>query len=101
MAKRSNGFLDGEGTAVAARLVQIVGIPALLFISTWMFNTLNDVSTRVVRLEEQMKINTDDRYRGTQARADFALRDEQLRGVSERLTMIEKRLNRVEVPVRP
>lgn len=89
--KKSPGVLDGDGATAIARFMQIVGMPILLFISGWMFNTLNDVSSRVVRLEEKVQAASDDRYRGSQAAADFRLRDAQISGLLERVQNNEQR----------
>lgn len=88
---RQSGVLDGDSAVTMARLMQIVGMPILLFMSWWMFNTLNAMSDRVARLEEKVGTAAEDRYRATQARSDFALRDEQLRVIMERLQNNEQR----------
>lgn len=58
--KQTNGEMlaklsDNAWTVSLARLMQLVGIPALMVISAWMFSTLNDVNIRVTRIEETIK----------------------------------------------
>lgn len=91
MTKRRETIWDSENATAMARFMQLLGIPALLFMSAWMFSTLNNISDRVARLEEQMKVAADDRYRGSQAQADFARRDDQIRQLNERTQNMEQR----------
>lgn len=81
--QKFTAVMNGAWTTTLARFMQLVGIPALMVISYWMFMTVNDINSRVVRIEETIKQR-------------IAWSDERIGAINQRQNDIELRLRILE-----
>lgn len=97
--KKANGngakeVIEGAWAVGLGRLMQLVGIPTIMVLTGWMFSTLNDISSRVVRIEETISR----RVEFTDAR--FANIEREFVTLKQQLNNIDVRLRTVEIEAR-
>jgi hypothetical protein len=92
-------FPEAAWQFMLARVMQIVGIPLVVALAAGMWvsqikmtDDLATIKTSVALLELRTQSGSEDRYRGSQAAADFTLRDQRIADHEKRLDMIEQSL---------
>lgn len=87
-------------TTMLARMMNLVGTPALIFMAWTMWNgvetltrTVSDMKTEIAVVSTELKNASDDKYRATQAVADFKLRDASIEALDKRVSAVESGLS--------
>ena len=94
---------DRSWTTMLARMMNLVGTPALIFMAWTMWNgvetltkTVGDMKTEIAVVSTELKNASDDRYRASKAEADFKLRDASIEALDKRVTAVEIRATTIE-----
>lgn len=93
-------------TTMLARLMNLIGTPALIFMAwtvwdgmTTLTKEVASMKTSIAVVSTELKNASDDRYRASQAAADLKLRDVTIEAIDKRLVAAEGRLSAVELRV--
>ncbi len=98
--ERDDSYTAPARSAVERHFQTFVGVVmvALLF---WIFNSVQDLTVKVAvqnlniqilsKTIEKLSVDTDDRYRSTEAKRDFYIRDAEINDIKKRITNLERR----------
>ena len=95
MARRTQkeSVLESATTAAVARVVQLVGTPALFFLASTLYFNVQDLTKKTNELTTAVAVlgtASRDGYSISQARSDFALRDANLKDLQRRVETLEQ-----------
>jgi hypothetical protein len=68
-------FADSTTMLLVSRLGMALGVPLILGMTFWLMSSINSLQIDVGVMKSQIASGVEDRYHGTDAAKDFALRD--------------------------
>lgn len=72
---RVRNFADSTTMLLVSRVGMAIGVPLMLAMMVWVLSSINSLQIDVGVMKSQIASGVEDRYHGTDAVKDFALRD--------------------------